>query len=72
MFPKNPKEISFYGVGVCIILIGTAIFVFGAVAWLFNIFQDTGFFMPSAKVMGGLIIMSLGYIKIELELLRRG
>jgi hypothetical protein len=72
MFPKNPKEVSFYGVGVVIILIGAVIFAYGGVTWLFNVFRDTNFSMPSGKIIGGLVVIALGYIQIELELMRRG
>lgn len=71
MFPKNPKEISFFGVAILVLLSGAAIFAYGAVAWLFNVYQDTGFAMPSLKIIGGLVVMSLSYIQIELELMRR-
>lgn len=72
MFPKNPKEISFFGVAILVLLAGAAIFAYGVVAWLFNVYQDTGFAIPSLKIIGGLVVMSLGYIQLEIELLRRG
>lgn len=72
MFPKNPKEISFFGVAILVLLAGAAIFTYGVVAWLFNIYQNTEFAIPSMKIIGGLVVMSLGYIQVELELMRRG
>ncbi|MCL5410930.1 MAG: hypothetical protein M1324_03720 [Patescibacteria group bacterium] len=72
MFSRKEPEHSFYGVAVCFIILGTIIFVYGSVAWLFNIFSaDSGFYFPSFKVLGGLIIMALGYIQLELGLLRQ-
>ena len=68
---ERNKEKSFLSVAVLFILIGAIIFTFGVIAWLFNV--SLGFnqiSMPSSKVMGGLIVMALGYIQLELGLSR--
>jgi len=65
------KERSFLSVAVMFILIGAIIFTFGIIAWLFN--ASLGYnqiSMPSEKVIGGLIVMALGYIQLELGLSR--
>lgn len=62
---------SYLAVAGAIILAGAAIFAFGVVAWLVNTAQGaTSIAFPSMKVIGGLVIMSLGYIQMELGLLR--
>ena len=72
MFSRKNSEHSFYGVAIGLIVLGIIIFVYGTVAWLFNIYStDAGFYFPSFKVIGGAIIMALGYIQLELELLRQ-
>jgi uncharacterized membrane protein YidH (DUF202 family) len=72
MFSKKEPEHSFYGVAMGLIILGAIIFVYGLVAWLFNIFStDAGFYFPSFKVIGGATILALGYIQLELELLRQ-
>jgi uncharacterized membrane protein YidH (DUF202 family) len=72
MFSKKEPEHSLYGVAVALIILGILIFVYGSVAWLFNIYsENSGFYFPSIKVIGGAIIMALGYIQLELELLRQ-
>jgi len=59
-------------VAIGLIVLGIVIFVYGSVAWLFNIYSvDAGFYFPSFKVIGGAIIMALGYIQLELEITRQ-
>lgn len=70
MFDKNRKNVSFFGIGIAFILSGAVILSVGAVMWLFNIWGDSSFAMPSAKVIGGLVILALGYIQLELEWIR--
>jgi len=70
MFNKNRKNVSFFGVGIALILSGAFILSIGSVMWLFNVYGNSGFAMPSAKVIGGLVIMALGYIQLELEWIR--
>lgn len=72
MFFGKREEKSFMGVAMLFIFLGIIIFVFGALGWLINSSQQlTIMNEPSAKVIGGLIIMALGYIQLELGLLRR-
>jgi len=63
---------SFLGVSIFFILLGVSIFSFGSVAWIFNYLSETNFvFFPSFKVVGGLILVALGYVIFELELIRK-
>ena len=72
MWFRKHDEKSFVGVALAFILIGSAIFTFGIIAWLFNVYsQDTLIAFPSLKIMGGLVITALGYIQLEISLLRR-
>lgn len=71
MFNYDPDKISFRGVGIFLIVIGASVFAYGTVAWLFNYFADTAFVLPSEKFIGGLAVLGLGYIILEIELLRK-
>lgn len=71
--PKHgTAEISFFGVALFLILLGAGVFAVGLIGWLLNALRDDqSVFMPSLKIMGGAIIMALGYIHLELEMLRK-
>lgn len=72
MFFHKREDKSFVAVAMTVILIGAAILAFGLVGWLVNVSADAVIVVfPSMKVMGGLIIVSLGYIQLELGLLRK-
>jgi len=58
-------------VALAIIVSGAAIAAIGAVAWKLSAFWGiVSISAPFEKVMGGLIILALGYVVLELELLR--
>lgn len=70
MFGKHQDK-TFVGVAISFILVGAAIFAFGLVGWLVNSMAEmTIMAFPSIKVMGGLVVMALGYIQLEIGLLR--
>ena len=72
MFWRKHEDKSFVAVALTVIFVGAAITAFGASGWLINFAQDEIIVaIPSMKVIGGLIIMSLGYIQLELGLLRK-
>lgn len=63
------KKISFHTVALAIILFGAAVTAFGSMSWLFNYYAGENFFSePSSKVIGGVIIIALGYIQLEIGL----
>lgn len=67
----HKKDKSFVGVAGMMILAGVIIFVIGVVGWWVNVTaQENLIAFPSLKVIGGLVVMSLGYIQLELGLLR--
>lgn len=67
----HKKDKSFVGVAGMMILAGVIIFVIGIVGWWVNVTaQENLIAFPSLKVIGGLVVMSLGYIQLELGLLR--
>ena len=71
MFFHRREEKSFVGVALLMILFGAAIFAYGAVGWLVNVTeQELIIATPSQKIIGGLVVISLGYIQLELSLLR--
>lgn len=72
MFEKrSKKEISFYGVAGFIILMGAAGVAVGGVQWLMNYYGEFGFTWPMVKIFGGMVVLALGYIVLELELMRK-
>lgn len=72
MFGRDPGKATFYGVALALIVLGAAIFALGLVGWLCNYYAGgTLLSIPSVKVMGGAIITALGYILLELELMRK-
>lgn len=69
---ESRKSTTFFGVAIIMILIGAALFSIGAVSWFVNCYLETTVIsIPSLKIMGGLVIMALGYIILELELIRK-
>ena len=72
MVEKNPNKIAFRGVGLLFIVIGIIIFSIGTAGWIINFWYESSMItVPSHKIMGGSIIMALGYLILELELLRK-
>ncbi|MEK9156043.1 MAG: hypothetical protein AAB360_01940 [Patescibacteria group bacterium] len=72
MFKKKDTSHQFYSVAMAIILAGAFIFTYGAVGWLWNVFGTScSFVYPSEKIIGGLLVIALGYIQLELDLLRQ-
>jgi len=69
---KKVTEKSFFGVALFFILAGVGIFTYGSIEWLINYLTiQANFYFPSFKIATGLVIMVLGYIQLELELLRK-
>lgn len=64
------KIAEFRNVALVTILLGAAVFAYGCVTWYLNAFRDGSYYFPAAKVVGGWVIISLGYIHLNLELLR--
>lgn len=70
MFRRDASKISFLGVAMFLILAGAAILALGLVMWIYNFLGSSLFATPSLKVIGGLIILGIGYILLEIELIR--
>jgi len=69
---EKRKTATFFGVAILLILIGAALFSIGGVSWVVNCYDKTTVVsIPSLKLMGGLVVMALGYIILELELIRK-
>lgn len=64
------KAGEFRAVAVFTIFLGAVIFALGAAAWYLNVVGGFNFFFPASKMIGGWIIVSLGYIHLSLELMR--
>jgi len=70
-FGKKHQDKSYVAVALTVIFMGAAVFAFGISGWLINWTNNEVIVaIPSMKVLGGIVIMSLGYIQLELGLLR--
>lgn len=61
---------EFRGVALFTIILGAGICAYGLATWILNVFGSSHFNFPASKIIGGWIIISLGYIHLNLELLR--
>ena len=69
-FRKDQPKRNFIGVAIATLLSGAFIIVLGLVELGFNLWDKGTFAGPTFKIVGGLVVMALGYIQLELELLR--
>ena len=60
----------FQGVAIATLLSGAAILALGIVELAMNIWGTSDYSAPFFKIIGGLAVISLGYIHLELEMLR--
>lgn len=68
---KHPRDKSFLGVAMGLIIVGAFVLAYGGVAWFYNYLTSTTTnYIPSDKIIGGIVILALGYIVLELELIR--
>ena len=68
---KLKHDITFAGVAMGLIIFGATIFAIGLACWVISCTSGEAFSWPGAKIMGGTVIMALGYIVLQLELIRR-
>lgn len=66
----DPHKPYFLNVAVIFILVGAGLFAIGLVEWILNMWWFYDFTAPLFKVASGLVVTSLGYIHLELELIR--
>lgn len=69
-FKFEKGKTYFLGVAIAIILSGAALVAVGLVEWILQYGWNHHFGDPMAKVYSGLIILSLGYVVLELEMIR--
>ncbi len=67
---KAEKKPLFRGVAMATLLAGAVILAMGIVQLGFNLWGDSSYNAPVSKIIGGLIVLSLGYIHLELEMMR--
>jgi len=68
---KSLKERNYENVALLFIVVGIFIFVYGLIGWLVNFMAETNYVAdPFRKIADGAILTVLGYIQMELELLR--
>lgn len=66
----DPHKPYFYSVAMALILCGVVIFSVGLVEWISTLIGSYSYAVPFFKIIGGLVVIALGYIHLELELLR--
>lgn len=66
----DSKKPYFQGVAIATLLAGAVILSLGIVELGFNLWGNTDYTAPFFKVVGGLVVISLGYIHLELEMIR--
>ena len=67
--PKPAAARQFYGVAIFLILMGVGTLCTGAIQLILGpFFDDWG--QPMEMIIGGLLVIGVGYIVLELELLR--
>jgi hypothetical protein len=73
MFDKNAYDkISFRGVALGLILFGAIVTAIGLATWFLSCLGYSEIISsPFSKAIGGTIILALGYLILELELLRK-
>lgn len=65
------KKMPFAGVAAALIVFGAAVFATGLMFWVISFsWGILTISAPFSKVIGGAIIMALGYVVLELELMR--
>jgi len=68
---KSLKERNYENVALLFIIIGLFIFVYGLIGWLVDFLTQTNAVGDAfRKITDGAILTVLGYIQMELELLR--
>jgi hypothetical protein len=60
----------FRGVALATLLVGAVLAALGAAELILNLWGNGTFTSPIFKIIGGLAVMSLGYIHLELEMMR--
>ena len=60
----------FRGVAMATLLTGAVLAALGAAELILNLWWNYEFTSPIFKIIGGLAVMSLGYIHLELEMMR--
>ncbi len=60
----------FRNVAIAILLAGAAILALGIVELALNLWGNGLYMSPLTKIIGGLAVTALGYIQLELELIR--
>jgi len=66
----DPHTPYFRGVAMAFIVLGSAIVAVGVVEWILNYASNDTFNDPLLKLLAGIVIIILGYIHLELELIR--
>ncbi len=68
---KISKDDSFVEVGATVILFGAFVLAVGLVQWVFDYIGLYSFGYPVIKILGGAVVLTLGYILLEIDLIRR-
>ena len=67
---KDKHKPYFRGVAMAIILCGVFLLAVGIVEMSLNLWRSSSYSQPFFKIVGGFIVLALGYIHLELEEIR--
>lgn len=70
-FEKDLHKLNFAGVGLALIIFGIVTCAIGLAAWFLSALGMGSISYPFMKAIGGAMIIGLGYVVLELELLRK-
>jgi hypothetical protein len=71
MFGKFDNHKPYFrGVALATLLAGAVLVALGGVELILNLWGNDSFTSPVFKIIGGLAVLSLGYIHLELEMMR--
>lgn len=68
---RDYNKISFVGVGLFFIIVGAVVVAFGLAGWLIQVSGGQVMAYPFFKAIAGMILIGLGYLILEIELLRK-
>ena len=67
---KKRQDARFGGVAFFLIILGMVIFAVGGSLWWLNVCYGFHYVYPAMKAIAGLVVLGLGYILLELEMMR--
>ncbi len=69
IFSRSSSK-NFLAVAITVILIGAVLLAVGVIQYVLSFFTNQTFGWPALKIIAGVVVISLGYIQLQLELIR--